>query len=162
MVQIRASVGTSANPAEKNFRATSPAGRGADSQSAAPRLVSAPLRRAAPVAQETERRRRSAPKSVIANLSRIPGVGPSIAADLYLLGIRDVTELRGRNPEALYAAMCREAGQQDRCLLYVFRCAVYYASAAAPEPEMLKWWNWKDGAAAAGVRPVNSRKSRIR
>lgn len=107
-------------------------------------------------------KRSSAPKTVIANLSRIPGVGPSIAADLYLLGIRDVAELRGRDPEALYAEMCREAGHQDRCLLYVFRCAVYYASAAAPEPEMLKWWNWKDDAPAAGVRPVNSRKSRIR
>ena len=111
-------------------------------------------------------RRSIAPKAVIANLSRIPGVGPSIAADLYLLGIRDVAELRGRNPEALYAEMCREVGQHVyRCLLYVFRCAVYYASAAAPEAEMLKWWNWKDdapAAAAAGVRPVNSRKSRIR
>jgi hypothetical protein len=94
--------------------------------------------------------RNAAPKSVIANLSRIPGVGPSIAADLFLLGIRDVAELRGRNPEALYAEMCDKAGQQDRCLLYVFRCAVYYASTAAPEPEMLKWWNWKDGAAARG------------
>jgi hypothetical protein len=97
------------------------------------------------------------------NLSRIPGVGPSIAADLFLLGIRDVAELRGRNPEALYAEMCEKAGQQDRCLLYVFRCAVYYASTARPEPELLKWWNWKDGApAAAGVRPVKARKSRIR
>ena len=115
---------------------------------------------------EWQIRRRAAPQTVIANLSRVPGVGPSIAADLYLLGIRDVAELRGRNPEALYADFCREVGQPvDRCLLYVFRCAVYYASAAAPEPEMLKWWNWKDGApaaAAAGVRPVNSRKSRIR
>jgi len=107
-------------------------------------------------------KRNAAPKSVVANLARIPGVGPSIAADLYLLGIRDVGELRGRNPEALYSEMCRQAGQQDRCLLYVFRCAVYYASTEAPEAEMLKWWNWKDGARAAGVRPVNSRKSRIR
>jgi len=125
-------------------------------------------RRAAPFIEETawQAKRRAAPKTVIANLSRIPGVGPSIAADLHLLGIRDVADLRGRNPEALYANFCREVGQRvDRCLLYTFRCAVYYASAAAPEPEMLKWWNWKDGAparAAAGVRPVKSRKSRIR
>ncbi len=130
--------------------------------------------RAAPRIEDTawQTRRNSAPQSVIANLSRIPGVGPSIAADLYLLGIRDVAELRGRNPEALYAEFCREVGQHvDRCLLYVFRCAVYYASAAAPEPEMLKmlkWWNWKDDSpataavGAAGVRPVNSRKSRIK
>ena len=33
---------------------------------------------------------------------------------------------------------------QDRCLLYVFRCAVYYASAQKHEPEKLKWWNWKE------------------
>ncbi|MGA2037971.1 MAG: helix-hairpin-helix domain-containing protein [Bryobacteraceae bacterium] len=125
-------------------------------------------RAAAPFRDRTswQIRRGTAPKAVIANLSRIPGVGPSIAADLYLLGIRDVGELRGRNPETLYADICREVGQHvDRCLLYTFRCAVYYASAAAPAPEMLKWWNWKDdapAAVAAGVRPVNSRKSRIR
>ncbi|MGB7758875.1 MAG: helix-hairpin-helix domain-containing protein [Bryobacteraceae bacterium] len=111
-----------------------------------------------------ERRRNAAPKAVIANLSRIPGVGPSIAADLYSLGFRDVAELRGRNPEALYAEICRQEGYQDRCLLYVFRCAVYYASTTAPEPAMLKWWNWKDGAsaaAAAGIRQVNLRNSRL-
>jgi hypothetical protein len=32
----------------------------------------------------------------------------------------------------------------DRCALYVFRCAVYFASEAKPDPELLKWWNWKD------------------
>jgi hypothetical protein len=92
-----------------------------------------------------ELRRRSAPKSAIAKLSQIPGVGPSIAADLCLLGIRDVAELRGRNPGSLYSDLCREVGRQvDRCVLYVFRCAVYFASEAKPDPELLKWWNWKD------------------
>jgi hypothetical protein len=35
---------------------------------------------------------------------------------------------------------------QDRCLLYVFRCAVYYAETEGNirEQEKLKWWNWKD------------------
>jgi SAM-dependent methyltransferase len=34
----------------------------------------------------------------------------------------------------------------DRCLLYSFRCAVYYAQTEEElrEPEKLKWWNWKD------------------
>jgi hypothetical protein len=27
-------------------------------------------------------------------------------------------------------------------MLYVFRCAVYYASNETHEPERLKWWNW--------------------
>ena len=82
---------------------------------------------------------------MIANLSLIPGVGPSIAADLYVLGIKDVSELRGRSPESLYAELCREVVKRvDRCALYVFRCAVYFASQAEHDPELLKWWNWKD------------------
>jgi hypothetical protein len=86
----------------------------------------------------------SAPVSVIRELSQIPGVGPSIASDLYRLGIREVAELRGRNPEALYVDLCEQAGQNvDRCVLYVFRCAVYFASEAQPDAELLKWWNWK-------------------
>jgi hypothetical protein len=32
----------------------------------------------------------------------------------------------------------------DRCMLNVFRCAVYYASNDIHDPELLKWWNWKD------------------
>lgn len=77
-------------------------------------------------------------------LQRIPGVGPSIAADLRRLGIRRIADLKGRSPERLYARMCRENGPQDRCLLYVFRCAVYYASTPRPSPARLQWWNWKD------------------
>jgi hypothetical protein len=81
----------------------------------------------------------------IGSLLRIPGVGPSIAADLNRLGIQDTAELRGRNPESLYADLCRVVGRHvDRCVLYVFRCAVYYASEAKHDPELLKWWNWKD------------------
>jgi len=92
-----------------------------------------------------ETRRRTAPQSVIAELSRIPGVGPSLASDLYLLGIRDAAALRGRNPESLYAGLCTRVGRRvDRCVLYVFRCAVYFASESKHDPELLKWWNWKD------------------
>jgi predicted RecB family nuclease len=87
----------------------------------------------------------TARKIVLKDLSRIPGVGPSIATDLYRLGIREVAELRGRKPEALYGELCRQEGKQvDRCVLYVFRCAVYFASEAHPDPELLKWWNWKE------------------
>ena len=32
----------------------------------------------------------------------------------------------------------------DRCVLYVFRCAVCYASNSVHEAELLMWWNWKD------------------
>jgi nucleotidyltransferase/DNA polymerase involved in DNA repair len=90
-------------------------------------------------------KRRTVPKTVMAELTRIPGIGPSLAADLYSLGIRETAELRGRNPEALYEELSRQAGQRmDRCVLYTFRCAVYYASESRHDPELLKWWNWKD------------------
>ena len=97
--------------------------------------------------------RRTAPGSAIAELSRIPGVGPSIAADLYLLGIREVAELRGRNAESLYAELCRKVGVHvDRCMLYVMRCAIYFASESKPDPELLKWWNWKDRASGTNEK----------
>ncbi len=34
--------------------------------------------------------------------------------------------------------------KEDRCLLYVYRLAVYYAENENRDPEKLKWWNWKD------------------
>ena len=79
------------------------------------------------------------------DLQSIPGVGPSIASDLRVIGIRRVADLRGRDPEQLYARSNALRGvQQDRCLLYVFRCAVYFATVAKPRPDRLKWWAWKD------------------
>ena len=78
-------------------------------------------------------------------LQEIPGVGSSIAQDLWELGIRSVSDLKGKNPERLYRKRCAQIGRPiDRCLLYVFRGAVYYASHKRHDPELLKWWNWKD------------------
>ncbi len=83
----------------------------------------------------------------IENLKIIPGVGISIANDLYNIGIRKVIDLKGKSPEGLYDLSNRYAGVvQDRCLLYVFRCAIYFANNVEknPDNEKLKWWNWKD------------------
>ncbi|MBS1646652.1 MAG: pathogenicity locus [Bacteroidetes bacterium] len=76
---------------------------------------------------------------------QIPGVGKSIAADLYHINIKNVKALQNRSPEELYHLSNQYAGVvQDRCLLYTFRCAVYFASNQKHEAEKLKWWNWKD------------------
>ncbi len=78
------------------------------------------------------------------NLQRIPGVGPSISEDLVDLGVATVAELEGRDPNELYEALrAMRGGRMDRCVLYVFRCAVYFAETERHEPELLKWWNWK-------------------
>ena len=84
-------------------------------------------------------------KSVLKNLQEIPGVGKSIAQDLYDLGFHKVSDLKKKNPEKMYFDLCRKRGQHiDRCMLYVFRCAVYYASTKKPKANKLLWWNWKD------------------
>lgn len=90
---------------------------------------------------------RAADSPAAAALTVIPGVGKSIAADLLAIGIRRPSDLRGKDPGRLYERSNRLAGEvQDRCLLYVFRCAVYYANSEGRrrDPEKLKWWNWKD------------------
>jgi Pathogenicity locus len=80
-------------------------------------------------------------------LQVIPGVGPSIARDLNKIGITRVAQLKGANPDKLYErSNARRGVVQDRCLLYVFRCAVYYASRPVHEADKLKWWNWKDSS----------------
>jgi hypothetical protein len=83
--------------------------------------------------------------SVLRELRRIPGVGKSIAVDLWNFGLRSVADLRGKDPERLYARLEELAGRHvDRCMLYVLRCAVYFAETAEPDPERLRWWAWKD------------------
>lgn len=87
-----------------------------------------------------------AKKKGIKALMKIPGVGISIANDLWNIGIHSVSSLKGKDPEALYRKSNEFAGAvQDRCLLYVFRCAVYFAETPEDErqAEKLKWWNWK-------------------
>jgi ERCC4-type nuclease len=84
-------------------------------------------------------------KESLNELRTIPGVGKSIAQNLWRLGFRSVEDLAGRDPEELYKKLsARKGADIDRCLLYVMRCAVYYASHKRHDPEKLKWWNWKD------------------
>jgi hypothetical protein len=78
-------------------------------------------------------------------LEQIPGVGEEIAEKLWGLGIHCAGDLKGKDPEELYQRLCdKSASVVDRCLLYVFRCAVYYVSNKKHRPELLKWRNWKD------------------
>ena len=69
------------------------------------------------------------------------------ASDLEALGFRSVSDLAGQNPEELYARLrAHQGGYTDRCNLYVYRCAVYFAEGGR-DPLLLKWWSWKDAAA---------------
>ncbi|MCX6353138.1 MAG: pathogenicity locus [Bacteroidetes bacterium] len=84
-------------------------------------------------------------EATIKELCQIPGVGKSIANDLWNIGIYGIKDLVGKDPAVLYNQSNLFAGcVQDRCLLYVFKCAVYYANTPADkrDAEKLKWWNW--------------------
>jgi len=83
----------------------------------------------------------------IKELTKIPGVGKSIAKDLLNIGITKIDDLKGKDPQILFDLSNQFAGcVQDRCLLYVFKCAVYFSETPEDEQdkEKLKWWNWKD------------------
>ena len=78
-------------------------------------------------------------------LETIPGVGPAVAAGLREIGVKRLADLKGADPQKLYDKLNAKRGiREDRCVLYTFRCAVYYASRPVHEAEKLKWWNWKD------------------
>ncbi len=84
-------------------------------------------------------------QSISSELEQIPGVGEAIARHLRGIGISSASQLKGKDPEKLYQKLCDfQAAPVDRCMLYVLRCAVYYVSNAERDPELLKWWNWKD------------------
>ena len=72
-------------------------------------------------------------------LEQLPNIGPALASDLRLLGIQNPQELPGRDPFALYQALCRRTGKrQDPCVLDTFIAAVDFMRGAAPAP----WWHY--------------------
>ena len=88
------------------------------------------------------------------SLQTIPGVGPAVARMLREVGIAEVSDLQGQDAELLYRRLCTLRGQTlDPCVLYTFRCAVYFASTEAHDPELLKWWNWSDQRLLTRTQP---------
>lgn len=84
-------------------------------------------------------------RSELKKIKQIPGVGEAIAQDFWDIGIHSVDQLKDQSAEQLYQKLCSfKASPVDKCMLYVFRCAVYYASNTKHNPQLLKWWNWKD------------------
>jgi len=81
----------------------------------------------------------------IKELVKIPGVGKVIANGLWNIVITSIEELKDKNPENLYEKVCAFKGEIiDKCVLYVYICAVYCASNDIHDSKLLKWWNWKD------------------
>ncbi len=78
-------------------------------------------------------------------LQTIPGIGKACSLDLWNIGIRNIQDLKGKNPGVLYEKLNTLTGKKhDICLLYTFRCAVYFATEIKHDKEKLNWWYWKN------------------
>lgn len=72
---------------------------------------------------------------------KIPGVGKKIASYIKEIGVKNFAALKKADPEKMYTKFCVKRGEKiDRCLLYVFRCAVNFAK----KPHNKNWWDFKD------------------
>ncbi len=73
------------------------------------------------------------------SLEQLPNIGPSLATDLRLSGITSPQQLTGRDPLALYQALCVVTGQRhDPCVLDTFMAVTDFMSGAPPTP----WWHY--------------------
>ena len=83
-------------------------------------------------------------------LTSIPGIGKTFAQDFARIGILDVAQLRGADPDVLYSRLVQanadEGHRTSKNYLYVIRMAVYYAEGGR-DAAKLKWSGWADKAA---------------
>lgn len=82
---------------------------------------------------------------VLKEFQKIPGIGKACSLDLWNIGLRSISDLKGKNPLVLYDKLNTISGvRHDICMLYTFRCAVYFASEKTHAAEKLNWWYWKN------------------
>lgn len=83
------------------------------------------------------------PDRALKSLQSLPGIGPSLAADLARLGYREPEDLAGEDPEEMFVQLERLTGLRHHPLvLDAFRCAVHSASSLEHDPELIKPWVW--------------------
>ena len=70
-------------------------------------------------------------------LEQLPNIGPSIAADLRLIGVLHPRELANADALQLYHRLCTLTGKRhDPCVLDTFMAATDFMRGAEPRP----WW----------------------
>ncbi len=86
-------------------------------------------------------------------LQDLVSVGPAMARDFELLGIRSVAQLARARPESLYEKLCSVTGRsQDICCLDVFRAAVAQAKNPRLPLAQCQWWYWSRQRKARDAR----------
>jgi len=78
-------------------------------------------------------------RAEISDLQQIPNIGPSIAANLRLIGVLSPHDLLGQDPYTLYDALCLTTGvRQDPCVIDVFIAATRFMAGESAKP----WWKY--------------------
>ncbi|MFM2339703.1 MAG: hypothetical protein RLZZ360_339 [Candidatus Parcubacteria bacterium] len=68
----------------------------------------------------------------------IPNVGPAMARDFALLGLKEPSDLKQKDPLALYKLMCKVSGvRQDPCVLDTYIAVIDFMNGAPARP-----WYW--------------------
>jgi hypothetical protein len=75
----------------------------------------------------------------ITDLQQIPNIGPSISANLRLIGISSPEDLLGKDPYTMYDDLCDTTGvRHDPCVIDVFIAAVRFMAGERAKP----WWKY--------------------
>ena len=75
----------------------------------------------------------------VSALTDLPNIGPAMAKDLERLGIRVPEQLTGRDPYALYDALCALTSQRhDPCVIDVFISITRFMNGDDARP----WWHY--------------------
>lgn len=72
-------------------------------------------------------------------LTDLPNIGPAMVRDFKLLGIKTPEDLKGRDPLALYEALCEITEMRhDPCVLDTFMSVTDFLNGGEPKP----WWDF--------------------
>ena len=81
--------------------------------------------------------RKAATAAECEQLEQLPNIGPSISADLRLIGVLHPQQLATADALALYRALAQATGRrQDPCVLDTFIAACAFMRGGAAQP----WW----------------------
>ncbi len=75
----------------------------------------------------------------VSQLTDLPNIGKTVAADLKSIGITEPSQLVGQDPYALYVRFCEAFGErQDPCMLDVLMSITNFMDGGAAKV----WWDY--------------------
>ena len=78
-------------------------------------------------------------RDTVTELTHLPNIGPAMAADLRVAGIKKPKDLIGKDPFQLYDILCSKTAQaHDPCVIDVFLAAVDFMEGGNAAP----WWKF--------------------